>query len=919
MDSKSLLALADAQEFRKLFIDELGWSNPDQQNLNFVIDGSDYSFDQVAGYKGLRVWLCRSVPDPKTQRVLDQMLSESNIERLLIFANATEQAWRWPRRRKLGAANAKLVLHSRKVGAEDPRLGRQLEAIVIDFDEQPTLVELLDRVRQAFDFEAEATSAQAARLMGALYTELESTGWAEEDATLFLARLLFLFFGDDSGMWNEGQFQDLVANHTTIESFASVIEQLFEAVDQPEGKRADYLPEPVRAFRYINGGLFSDRLNMGNISSTFREHVLAAGDFDWSYISPAVFGSMFQTVKDKKARHAGGEHYTTEESILKTIEPLFLTEYRERFEKARDDRGQLTKLHNDLGRLQVMDPACGCGNFLIVAYRELRALELEILLRQRELDLTNKGRFAIQQSFDVTEYNKVTLNHFHGIEIEEWPARIAETAMLLVDHLANQRMESDFGIAPDRLPIQIAPNIVHGNAIRTDWACVVKPSEDVIIVGNPPFLGQYGKSAEQTADTKHAWGANYNGYLDYVTCWYALAVKYFGELPGRWAFVSTNSVSQGEATEFLWRPILNAGWRCRFAHRSFQWLTEAPGGAAVHVSIIGFDKKKNPRPALYEYEEGGKGAGVVREVNNINPYLVAQPNVLVSSKTKPGSAELKDVSKGSQPTDGGHLLLDEVSIVEAHQDLTACKYVRPFIGARELINGGDRWCLWLEGVDQKEIANSEFLAERVNNVREFRLKSPKAATRAKATTPHLFDERRHPGVPYLAIPRVVSELRPYLTVARLDANVISSDALFTAEDEDGVLYGILSSTMFIIWLRAIGGRLKSDLRFSNTFVFNTFPLPAISAEQRQRLIDAAMELQAVRASHEDLSLAKMYRPGLIPTNVQVAHDHIDEVIDSVFKVPAGADLDTRQGILFKRYAALTNQTVEPSLFELDLV
>lgn len=917
MAADQLLKLADAQEFKKLFIDQLGWSNPDQQNSRFEVDGDSYTFEQVAGYKGLRVWLCRSVPDAKTQRVLDQQLSATNVERLLIFANATEQAWRWPRRRQLGAANAKLVLHPRKVGADDPRLGRQLEAISIDFDEQPTLVELLDRVRQAFDFESEATSAQAARLMGALYTELEAAGWAEEDATLFLARLLFLFFGDDSGMWRSNQFQDLVANHTTPESFASVIEQLFEAVDRPENKRGAHLPEAVRAFRYINGGLFSDKLTMGEISPAFRDNVLAAGDFDWSYISPAVFGSMFQTVKDKKARHAGGEHYTTEESILKTIEPLFLTEYRERFEKARDDRGQLTKLHNELGRLQVMDPACGCGNFLIVAYRELRALELEILLRQRELNLEEKGITDIQQSFDVTQYNKVTLDHFHGIEIEEWPARIAETAMLLVDHLANQRMEADFGMAPDRLPVQIAPNIVHGNAIRTDWAGVVEPSEDVIIVGNPPFMGQYRKKPEQIIDARKAWGADYHSSLDYVTAWYALASNYFSGISGRWAFVSTNSVSQGEPVEYLWRPLLREGWRCRFAHRSFKWQTEAPGAAAVHVSIIGFDRMQKPRPMLWTYGEQGVGDSALELPKNINPFLLPLPNIFVTTRPRPLAADLSPVKKGSQPTDDGKLLLTQTEADEMRDAGVPDSYIRPFVGARELLHNERRFCLWLVGVSESEIATQQVLSSRVEGVRNFRLSRDSELTRKKASTPHLFDSIRQPATSYLAIPRHVGESREYFTVARLDSNVICGDANAMCQDEDGRSLGVLSSTMFIIWLRAIGGRLKSDLRFSNTFVYNTFPLPELSTQQRQRLIDAAMELQTARASHEDLSLAKMYRPGLIPAEVQTAHDHIDEVIDEVFKVPAGADLDTRQGILFKRYATLTNQTVEPSLFDLE--
>lgn len=917
MDGAQLLQLVDRRAFRDLFVDHLGWSNPDQIAMAVEVDGSSYTLQQVAGYKGLRVWHCEQLPPRKIQRLIDQEVGAHNHERLVIFTNDHNQAWRWPRRAQLAGTNAKLVLHEHRPGDVDQRLVRQLEAIAVDFDEEIPLVELLARMRGAFDHEAETSSAHAARLMGTLYSELESAGWDERDATLLLARLLFLYFADDSAMWRAGQFHEFVNQNTSDETLSADLAQLFDALATDERRRPRSMPQVVQDFRHVNGGLFNESLTIGTLTPAFRAELLAAAEFDWSLISPAIFGSMFQTVKDRRARRHGGEHYTTEQSILKTIEPLFLSEFRQRLTSAWDDRGQLTKLHNDLGRIRVLDPACGCGNFLIVAYRELRAIELDLMLRYRELEVIEKGRQGAQQSFDVTGDIKVTLDHFYGIEIEEWPARIAETAMLLVDHLANQRMEQDFGFAPDRLPIRIAPKILHRNALRVEWAGLVEPGPDVIIVGNPPFIGQYTKTAEQTEDTRRIWGARYNGYLDYVTCWYALAVKYFGDHAGRWAFVSTNSIAQGEAAEYLWRPIFEAGWRSRFAHRSFQWITEAPDGAAVHVSIIGFDKRTTPKAVLWVYPEGGKGDGVPEEVSNINAYLLPAPNVFVSSSTKPIVATMPAVTKGSQPTDGGNFFVDSASLDEVRGDAISSRYLRPFVGARELLHDVDRWCLWLEGVSGEEVSGSAILTERVQAVREFRLKSRKAATRAKAATPHLFDERRQPKTSYLAIPRHVGETREFFTAKRLPPEVICGDANFLVEDADGFALGLLSSTMFILWMRAIGGRIKSDLRFSNTFVYNSFPLPHLSSTRREALVVAAGKLVEARALLPDKSLADLYESGRIPSPVLEAHKSIDSVVDAVFGVTAGASVEMRQRLMLRRYASLTKQEDDAALFELD--
>lgn len=904
-----LLRAVDQGAFRQLFVEHLGWNNPDLPDREIEVASQTFRLQQVAGYKGLRIWLCAELPERKVQRAIDSALAKDNLERLVIFAAPHRQEWRWPRRAETGGVNPKLLVHQHEVGSNDPHLAAQLASIEVDFDIEPTLVELLARMRAAFDVQAEAASVIAARLMGALYNELEASDVTSNKATLLLARLLFLLFGDDSGMWQANLFDHFLRFNTSDESLHSDLTALFKVLDTPPSRRSPATPASLQEFRYVNGGLYEDTLDLPPLSPAFRAGLLKACDFDWAVISPAIFGSMFQTVKDKAARRSSGEFYTTEENILRTLDPLLLDDMRGRLATAWNDKGRLTRLHNDLGRLRVLDPACGCGNFLIVAYRELRALELDVLTRRRDLDVLSGVQTSdrSQLSLDVTDDVKVRLDHFYGIELEEWPARIAETAMLLVDHLANQRMEQEFGIAPDRLPIEISPTIVHGDALRVDWADVVTPSEDVVIVGNPPFIGQYTKTAQQTLDTRRIWGDRYNGYLDYVTCWYAKAIDYYGATKAKWAFVSTNSICQGEPVEYLWRPILQNGWRCRFAHRSFQWVTETPGSAAVHVSILGFDRESNSPVKLWTYPLGGRGAPQEQSVSRINPYLVPDAShTLIHSKTRPGNTVLPVADYGNKPTDGGNLLVPVAEYDSVASDAIASKYLRRFIGARELVHNKDRWCLWLEGATASEIRSSSVLRSRVNEVRKMREKSTKLATKEKAATPHLFDERRQPLTDYLAIPRHVGEHRPYFLAARYPSAVICSDANFMAADPDGLALGILSSSMYVAWMRAIGGRIKSDLRFSNTFTYNTFPLPPLSEADSVAISAAAKEIVRVRELYAPRSLASLYDPTAIPPALVAAHDALDKHIDKVFLYDGSSELE-RQQFLFRLYQNLNGR------------
>lgn len=910
MTDNRLLDLVDSRDFRTLFIDELGWGNPDRPNLTFEVDDDSFKLVQVAGFKGLRIWHCAELPPRRTQRVIDVLVGKDNHERLVIFSNEHKQEWRWPRRAQLGSANAKLLVHEHLVGQRVTHLTDRLRAIEIDFDEDLPLVALLERMRYAFDKEAETASVAAARLMGTLYAELEIAGVDDHEATLLLARLLFLLFGDDAGMWTPaGLFESFLRQHTTPETLNRDIEELFKVLNTPESGRDLPTGSAYEPFRYINGGLYSDALTIDKLTEQFRDALIDACEFDWSIISPAVFGSMFQTVKSKDARRYGGEHYTTEENILKTIRPLFLDEYRDRLERAWDDKAQLTKLHNELGRGRYIDPACGCGNFLVVAYRELRALELEVLKRRRDLDMVSAASKKVERaqlSFDVTDDLQVTLDHFYGIEIEEWPKRIAETAMLLVDHLANQQTALEFGVAPDRLPITIAPRIEYHNALHVNWAHILPPSDDVVVFGNPPFNGGRLMKPEQKADLAAVWGNQMSANFDYVTGWYRKALDYFGNLDGRWAFVSTNSICQGEPVADLWQPILDASWRCRFAHRSFEWTTEASDGAAVHVSIVGFDRRSTPKPVLWTYPENARGDGTKQTAANISPYLTPGPSILVRKRPRPLNAALPIVTFGSMANDGGSLIVTPADYDAFAADPIAIRYLRRFIGTRELVKDLDRWCIWLTKADLAEATKSELIASRIDEVRAYRTDSPRPATKKLADVPYRFGEVRQPTGDYLAIPSAVATSRKYFTPAPSASEVITSNLAFTAPDPDGFLFGVLSTSMFISWMRAIGGRIKSDPRFSG-YTYNNFPLPHVTSAVRSAIVKAASRVMAARISHPGWSLEKLYDASAMPSDLADAHKELDAIVDKLYGRVNLATESDRQRALLRQYAILTGQ------------
>ena len=974
------MSFVDKGEFTELF-EELGWDQAPRslkpvsvQRITVGGTGEpEVTAEPVASQDGLTVWVVRStsLPSVTLQRSVDDKVRQFSAVRLIIFTDGTHQSWRWPRSGATAATNQRLLHHHYTVGNEEQHddLARRLAMIELKVGERIGITEIQARMAKAFNDEAVRRSQQASGHMKRMNQTLLDADVSTDSASSLLVRLLFLFFGDDTRMWPTDTFQNWVLHHTTGGNIHAKLTELFGVLCDPEldgclvapgeKRKGRYAGTEFEDFRRIDG-LYRERVELPQLNEDFRQQVMEAGDFDWAKVNPDIFGAMFQQLVDPAQLREMGEHYTSEENIQKVIEPLFLDEYRQKFEDAYDDREALLEIQDELASLQFLDPACGCGNFLIQAYKHLRGLEFEILTRADELetselkelitlhnskqkkvkDITDvRRRYAeltsasIEFGDDVLRSSKLSMRQFFGIEINPWPAKVASTAMLLVDHLCNQA----WGENVVRLPIEETPEIVCANALRTDWHNVVPDSfRRLYVFGNPPFVGQYTKTSEQTADMKQVWGKDYDGYLDYVTGWHAKTKDLLADRTGDFAFVTTNSITQGQPVPALFGPLYREGWDIKFAHRTFAWDSDAPGQAAVHCVIVGFTRnpvavKKPTQRSIDQVQDAELNAAMAATVEQrlwdyalqkgaphevplttgVNAYLVDGPRVLVKKASKPLSPVMTPAVKGCQPTDNGNLIVEPTEYAVVAADPVAAKYLRPFVGSRELVRGLNRWCLWMEGADPKDISRSPLLKERVAAVREFRLKSLKKATQESAATPWLFQERRPASTDYLCIPSVVSETRPYFTAAQLSAETITSNLAFSVKDPSGLAFALISSSMFITWQEAVGGRLESRLRFSNTLTWNTFPVPGLDGKTRAAIIAAGQGVRAARALHPDRSLAKAYDPNTMESELIMAHDALDLVVDKAFGAdhPLSTDRE-RLAILFANYMELCSRQGE---------
>jgi hypothetical protein len=751
---------------------------------------------------------------------------------------------------------------------------------------------------------------KAYQRMCQLHDELKEGGFDGPDLERLLVRVLFCLFAEDTGIFEPNAFLAYVLNNTNKDGsdLGAKLNEFFEVLNTAPKRRQHNLHEDLAVLPYVNGALFADRTGFASFTRSMRDALIAAAEFHWAKVSPAVFGSLFQGIMESGDRRQLGAHYTSERDIMRVISSLFLDELRADFNAIRDDRSsrrlaQLETFQSRLRSLRFLDPACGCGNFLIVAYRELRALEHDVL-RERQ---SSKAK---QQIFELRDAIQVDIDQFYGIEILEWPVRIAEVAMWLMDHQMNQVASDMFSQSFERLPLKSSPHIVHGNALQLDWASVLPPDQCSYILGNPPFVGQKTRNADQAADLRFVWGDRYSRWLDYVSGWYWKAENYLAKSPhGRAAFVSTNSVTQGEQVGRMWQPLVDAGIVIDFAHRTFSWSSEAKGKAHVHVVIVGFSPGGRAKTkVLFDYDDID-GDPVALVVSQINPYLVCAPSVLVHDRTTPLSKCLPGVSYGNKPADGGFLIVDDGD--RPLDDPIVMKYLRRYLGAQELLHDERRWCLWLVDAEPSEVSRSKFIRERVEKVRKFRSESSAKDTRKSADQPARFFRIPQPSTNYIAIPRHVSENRRWFTVGYFRPEVIASDAIYTAIDPDGVLFGLLSSRMFIAWLRSVGGAIKSDLRFSGLMVYNTFPISEPTAAQREQIVKAGAEVLSVREKFPSSSLADLYDPVAMPGVLAEAHSRLDRVVDRCYRPRAFQSDRERVEHLFELYGKLSAPLLPP--------
>lgn len=831
-----------------------------------------------------------------------------------------------------------------------------------DTEEQTTLEFTIDELIhnvQSFGYllgyqkktykEQDPANIKAAELMGKLHDRLEEIGYEGHPLEVYLVRILFCLFAEDTTIFEKQQFQEYIENRTAEDGsdLASKIQELFQVLNTAKDKRFKNLDEQLNDFPYVNGKLFEEILPMASFDSKMRQALLDCCYIDWSKISPAIFGSMFQSVMNPKERRNLGAHYTSESNILKLIKPLFLDELWAEFESIKGNKNKLPEFHKKISQLKFLDPACGCGNFLVITYRELRLLELEIL---RALYKSGQG------ILDVSDIIWLDVDMMYGIEYEEFPARIAEVAMWLIDHQMNMQISNEFGQYFARLPLKKSAKIVHGDALEVNWETlkvvdeiilkadqlnfkvlnepiseygtvnvIAKDAKEIAstedfpphytkekirydyIIGNPPFIGSKIMSQFQRNQIiKEFNNSKGCGVLDYVSGWYLKAAKYIQGTTTKVAFVSTNSVVQGEQTAILWGQMLTKyGVKIHFAHKTFKWSNEAKGNAAVYCIIVGFANFETKNKVLFEYEDI-KGVPQAIQVKNINPYLVDAKDIFIEKKTN-AICNVPKIKFGNQPIDGGWLILDKDEKIEAiAKEPNIDKFIRRYYGSEEFINGRIRYCLWFNNFDPSEVRKSKFLTNRLSEVRKFRLESERKDTNKLADYPTQFAFVSHEENEYIIIPSVSSEKRKYIPIGFMQSNQIASNLCLIIPNAKLFHFGILTSKMHMAWVNTVCGRLKSDYRYSNSVVYNNFPWPENPTEKQINIIEEkAQNVLNVRESFINSTLGDLYDIEQMPPALVKAHNELDKAVDAAYSKQAFTSEAKRMEFLFELYEKYT--------------
>lgn len=789
--------------------------------------------------------------------------------------------------------------------------------LAVDTKTQDTLdIEILD-IAKHFDFflpwagmekaqhqNENPADVRAAEKMAKLYDDIKKDNPTKTPAevhnlNVFLSRLLFCFFAEDTGIFDKGQFTYAISSHTQQDGsdLNGYLDHLFEVMNTPDKKRNN-LPSYLLAFPYVNGGLFRNKHTAPKFNRKSRQSVIDSGELDWSAINPDIFGSMIQAVITPEHRGGLGMHYTSVPNIMKVIEPLFLNELYEEFEAAKGNNKKLNALLHRIWNIKIFDPACGSGNFLIIAYKELRKLEMKIFKALGSLAFSN-----------------ISLGHFYGIELDDFAHEVAILSLWLAEHQMNQVFFKEFGRTKPALPLTETGNIVHGNATRLDWkkVCPITKSDEIYVLGNPPYLGARVLDEVQKGDMQVVFDGKLNGYndLDYISCWFYKGKEYITGNNCQFAFVSTNSISQGSQVELIWPYVISDSIEIKFAHLPFKWENNAKANAGVTCVIIGL-RNTSTKPK-YIFNDKFKVLA-----QNINAYLVEGKNLYIKGRNKPLS-NIPEIKFGSMPNDGGYLILSEEEyLMELKNDKQIQQFIKPMLGGQDFIKGIVRYCIWIEDDQIKEAQKIPFILKRINQVKSYRLASKRDATKRLAAVPHRFGEVRHSNSDLIIIPATSSERREIIPMGFLNAGTVvnnSTQAIYNAKPWH---LAMVLSKIHMIWVRAVSGRLESRIRYSSELSYNTFPFPTITEMQKKELEKHVYKVLSEREAHTEKTLAQLYDPDKMPDGLRDAHNQLDIAVERCYRAKPFETDEERLEYLFKLYEQMIEEEKSKgTLFETE--
>ncbi|MBW6488913.1 DNA methyltransferase [Sulfurimonas sp.] len=740
---------------------------------------------------------------------------------------------------------------------------------------------------------------KASLKMAKLFDELQKNNHFEtkEDIhslNVFLTRLLFCYFAEDTNIFEDNLFTASISSHTQLDGsdLDSYLQRLFTVFNTPQNKREPNTPAYLNAFPYVNGGLFALHVKLPIFTTRSRSLMIEVGQLKWSEINPDIFGSMIQAVVTPEHRGGMGMHYTSVPNIMKVIEPLFLDELYMEFEKAYESKAKLQALHVRVSNIKIFDPACGSGNFLIIAYKKLRELEMSIFKRIDSLQ--NQKSFV---------FSEIKLTQFYGIELDDFAHEVALLSLWLAEHQMNLKFYEEFGRTSPSLPLHDGGNIVRGNATRIEWeeVCPKNEGDEIYVLGNPPYVGFKMQNKEQKADIQLALTKIKNSKkLDYISCWFYKGAEYIQKINAKVAFVSTNSISQGEQVGILWTHILDEKIEIDFAYQSFKWKNNAKDNAGVTVAIIGLRNVSNKPKYLYI-------SNIKHEVKNINAYLANAENIIVQKRSKPIS-NIPKMQLGNMPKDDGNFILSDIEKEDLLKTQKECQpFIKKLIGAYEFLNGTQRWCLWIKEETLEEALNIQFIKSRMEKVKEFRLASTDKSANEMAKTSYKFREQHEAKEISIIIPTVTSERREYIPMGYLDKNSIVVAPNNVLYDSEPYIFGLLSSKLHVIWVRAVGGSLETRIRYSSVLCYNTFPFPNISQKQKEAITEFVWGILDEREKHSQKTLAQLYDPNKMPEGLRKAHHNLDIYIEQCYRPKPFESDEERLEYLFRMYEDMTSK------------